>query len=342
MSDQNTTSSSEGTEGNAGEELLDAFLAAEEQGVADSKGFERPTQNANGEGDTPDDEANATEDVQTEAEAEAAPEGDEEAEVEATEPDGDYVEHEGKKIAVSELMDAYKFKQSTFGQLDQIRNEVVTRTQQQMAGQAQELKQRTEALDSAFEYLEALYPTFQRPPASMLVAGSPDYDPDTYHYLTRQIDEIEARKAEAKSQVEKAREQRKQEASKQAEQAIAQSAQILARVVPGWSDPKAMIAGIGQLQDALKAHYHFDDAVLNTVTDPRFYLVALDAAKYRALQAKGAPKPKEGAKAAPRLVRSTAKPSAAAPAQRQRAKAMEALRKTGKTTNLEAIWGDHI
>lgn len=326
-------------EASVDDQLLDAFLGAEAQSTETAKAFQRPGEGAQTtDGEEPA-EVEASDEETAEAEAETAPEGDEEAEVEAAEPDGDYVEHDGKKIAVGDLLEAYKFKQSTEGQIDQFRQNLVTQANQYVDNQKAELTRRTEALDSAFEMLQALIPKYQRPPPSMLDKNSQDYDPDAFHYLNIQINQMEERVKDARQKVEDARKTRQTDAEQRDMQAVAQSAQYLAKVVPGWSDPKAMHDGVSQLQEALKANYGMTDAMINSVTDARFYLVALDAAAYRASLAKGAPKPKGVVKAAPRLVRSTAKPAATAPMARRQAKAADTLKKTGKVTDLEATYG---
>ena len=323
-----------------GGDLLDAFLGEEGYGAEDSKQFERPAPD-----DTTDEEpveASAEDEDTDEAEAEAAEEGDEEAEVEAEEPDGDYVEHEGKKLAVTELVAAYQFQKTTEGQLDQLRHQVIDRATQEVETYKQEWNERAEALDSAYEYLQTLVPDYDRPPVSMLDRGSSDYDPDTYHYLNRQIDEAEGRKAEAYRQVSQARQIRGQEQAQQRQKAVADNAAKLAAEFPEWGNPETARVEAQKLTAALKQHYGFDDDTINSVVDYRFYKLAIDAAAYRASQAKGAPKPKGDAKAAPRLVRSSAKPAPQAKMGKRKAAAEQALKKTGKVTDLEAIFGDFV
>ena len=333
MSDPNTPQAAPADDGG---DLLDAFLGEEGYGVEDSKQFERRADT-----DEPI-EASADDEDTEEAEAEAAEEGDEEAEVEADEPDGDYVEHEGKKLAVSDLLAAYQFKSSTEAQLDQLRHQVVSRATQEVEVQKQAWTKRSEALDAAYEYVQSLVPDYDRPPASMLDRTSRDYDPDTYHYLNRQIDEIEGRKAQAYQQVTQAREFRKREQAQQRQQAVAQNAAKLAAEFPQWANPETARTEAAKLTTALKQHYGFDDETIASVVDYRFYKLAMDAAAYRASQAKGAPKPKGEAKAAPRLVRSSAKPAPQAKMGKRKATAEAALKKTGKVTDLEATFGDFV
>jgi hypothetical protein len=95
-----------------------------------------------------------------------------------------------------------------------------------------------------------------------------------------------------------------------------------------------------ELAGALKKHYGIDDATLQGVVDYRFFKLALDAVALRASKEKGAPKPKE-AKAAPKLVRSAAKPPVKGQGKRK-AEAERILKKTGKIADREAIFGDFV
>lgn len=326
----------------AGEALLDAFLGEEAAGAEDRKQFDRPTGDEPPEGEAAEAEAEG----EGEAEEITDPDEAEEAEAEAAEgaAQGDQVElPDGTKIAVEELIAAHQFKAQTENQLQQLRHHVVAQAQQEIEGTKQAWLGRTAEIEQVYEFLQSLVPNYERPPTSMLVQGSPDYDPDGYHFLNAKINEIEGRKGEAARRIQEARKVREQEAAENLRRSAEQSLAMLVAERPEWGDPAKFVPKRDALISSLKQNYKFDDAILNTVYDYRFYLMAEDAAAYRALKSKAAPKP-AGANApkAPRLIRTAANPGPKAAQSRRVAEAEKTLKRTGKVTDREAIFGKFV
>lgn len=326
------------SEPNAADELLDAFEAELDAGEDDSRGFERPHPGADAKAD--DHEGSEDEPVEADAEEQA----EEEAEETADEPDGDYVElDDGERVPIADLIEARQFRKQVEGNLDQLRHQVIEQTRQEVAQYQSAWTQRIDAVEQTYAALSELMPDMEPPPRSMLQRGSADYDPDQYHWLASMREDYMSRRAEAFQKVQHAREQQAAERENQMNQLVRQNLDVLRSEFPDrWGTPQKAAESAEELAAFLRSVYKFDDAAINSVIDHRFWKVAMDALAYRQAKAKGVPKPKGVEKASPRLVRS--KPSAAPEAQRAKAqaRATEVLRKTGKVTDREAIFGSYV
>lgn len=331
--------------------LLDAFEAEAEAGQEDAREFDKRSQARRAANPDADDEPNEAEpedgeDAEAiEAEAEDTPDDAEDA---ADEPPGeDFIELDGTKVALTELIEARQWKQQAESNLRQIETQVYQQAQQRANQMLGEWDTRFQTLDTAAEAIMQLMPELEPPSRTMLQRGHPDFDPDTYHMIKDMQSEYAAKRQAAFSQVEEARQLAKRQADERQShmhsEMLAQGVAALRREFPEqFGTPEAARKTASDLSDFLRSAYQFDDATINSVTDHRFWKLAMEAKAFRDAKARPLPKPKGAEKSAPRLVRSKAPAAPAAKGAKARNQALQALKKTGKITDREAIFGDFV
>jgi hypothetical protein len=347
--------------------LLDAFEASAEEADEEALELRRPDRADDDDGDDEDgegeeaaagrrkktdkDEDDEEDDDEKEARAKGA-EDDEHPETgDDDDAEGDYVEHEGKKISVDELLAAHKFKQDTEPQLEQIRQRVFDGAAQKVEEARTEWGKRFEQLDQAYAFISALIPEIEDPPVTMLQRGHADYDPDAYHQLKDYKAQVEAAKQKAAEAVKTARETKARDDAGKTQQQIQAAARAFIAKHPEWADQKVGKQKSDELFGLLQDTYGFSQQEINGIMDPRIFEVLLDAKAYRDLKKKPLPKPeKTAAKAGKsRIVRASAKGAPAGKASGERSvnatrekRALERVRKTGKVEDLEALYGRFV
>jgi hypothetical protein len=339
-----------GYDDDGGEGLLGAFEQELEFGEQDSAEFDRPKRargsDADDDGEDAGDDEDLDDDQDDEAAANAADKRGKRADDGADEPDGDYVEHEGAKLAVSDLLEAHKFKTQVTQTVAEVRQQVEQRFARELEPVKQQVTQRAGELEQQLNFIKTLVPKLEEPPASMLDANSEDYNPDGYHFLMRAHRELQAAIGKAEGFVSQAQKERQAELQKQQAAFVQDNARKLIELMPELKDPAKSKAFAGDMKGYL-ADVGFSELEIAGVTDVRLFKVLRDAMAYRAAQKKGAPKPKEEG-GRPRLVRGRDRPN---PGKDSRGRnpqgkkaAIDRLAKTGRVggSDLEAVFGDFI
>lgn len=343
--------------------LADAFEDALEASDADEEEFERPAEgrgrkrakggrrdkvdaaaddaedddadDEDGDDDRDDDADEDDEDDDREADDDG-----EEGEDDRDADDEDVIEHEGQNYRVSDLLESHKAFNEVRGQIDQIKAKV------EADGRAA-LKERTDAADAKvkemgdlLELVSALVPNLDAitPSTTMLDERHDDYNPDGYHFLKAQKEQVEDVLSKAREAVKAKADERKSDADKRAGDYIQREAQALLKVSPHLAKAEAQ----EKLRAELKQHFKMDDELMDRLVDHRLFVIAEAALKFAKAQAKGAPKPK--GRKAPRHVRGR---RGAAPSKGNRSReqaAADKLRRTGRVddNDLEDTFGRFI
>lgn len=320
--------------------LLDAFIAEGDLGdvasLADEEAPRDDTADVVTDADQPETDDETDEDTET-VEAKDADDAD------AEDEDGDFVEFETEdgateRVAVSDLLESHKQLTELGSNADEIRSQIA----EQATVQVQE---RTTALDNQIQQtvelyglLDALMPKLEQPSQELLNPQSPHYNPDAYREQMNAVQEVQSVMDGAKAKMTKLKEQYQKEAvQRQKLQAQSDWAKLTAKDKT-WLQPGAE-KRLDDVRTAASKLYGIDTKLISSITHPGFIQMAEDAKLYREAKAKPAPKTKKGA---PRLVKGGSKRKAADPSASRRAKANDALRKTGRVTDLEGVWGEFL
>lgn len=355
--------------GDGGEGLLDAFEAELEAGERDSAEFGRGAKRARageddedvdggrGEGDE-DREGQGDDDGDDDPDKDGA---DDKADTKAAktkdkdkddgdggeDPDGDFVEHEGNKFAVRDLLDAHQFKQNVTGTVDEISRQATAHYRGQVDERVRAFDTKFSEIEKSFELISGLLPNLEPPPKSMLDKSSKDYDPDQYHYLLQTQAELKEAFEAAKQKIDAAREERGKVAEKRYRDYLAEQGALLRKNHPEFGDAAKATAKFQQISDFMGKTYGFDAAEVRKVADARIFSVIMDAMAFQEAKSKGLPKPKnEGGK--PRLVKGGGRPDPARGKARPEGAgdkaALDRLHRTGRVraNDLEAVFGEFV
>lgn len=317
-------------EGEKNEGLLDAFLAAEAQPDEDAEGLP-PIEGA----------LDAQEPAEAEETEEAEdPEGAEDGAGEET----DYVEltnEDGttERVPLDELLEAHRITKELGSTTSQITQKITEAASQQVRQRTQRLDQTIEGAVQVYQLVQQLMPKISDPDPAMLDRTSRLYDPDGYREQAEAVRQIRDIMGQAENGLRQTLKQR-DEAQTEAQRLEMDRHWIaLQSADQTWQKGDAG-KRLNSLRTDVTSLYGFAPQEVAGIFDHRFILMAQDAAAYRKAQ-KTALTPKT--KAQPKLVRTTpgGKTSKSPNTERQ-VKAREALRKTGRTGDLEATWGKFV
>lgn len=240
------------------------------------------------------------------AETEAAPEAEPEDPEFELALDG----AEPAKVKLSELSEGYKqwtaLKDQVGTVVARVESQALHRQAETLQAYSQGVTQRLQQIDA---YLATL-PQPQPPDMAMLDRNNPaKYDPERYMMEKARYDQIVGFQSQQMQQRQQLAQQQQQAVQQQEALRAQAELQTLARMWPEWADPAKAAAEADTMVRELGKHYKLDPETLDSVSDHRFFLVARDALKYRALQ-KGADVQKAVAtkREAPRATRSTQTP----------------------------------
>lgn len=345
------------------EGLIDAFeqeLDFSEQEEAEFSRPQRGKQRASdddddGEDDDPEggdeDDQDEDDDEDEPAEAKAADDRKRDKSAnEAEEPEGDYVEHEGKKIAVAELLQSHKFRTEVGDQITQIRERVYERATQEMETQKAAIDTAVKSANEMMALVKQLVPELQAPSLSMLDARSDDYDPEAYHQILALHEQYKTLRAAAEGKLKEANEAAEKEQRTRHSRLLEEQARKLVAKYPEFADPAKGKAKSAEVREFLTKSYGFSEAEVNGILDARLFDVIFDAKAHRDAVAKGKPK-LEKEKATPRLVRRQAREAPTRTGKKGgqgnrqgRRGVIDEVRRTGKVRSdqLEGYWGDLI
>ncbi|WP_287994341.1 hypothetical protein [Acidiphilium sp.] len=328
-------------ENDGGSGLLDAFLAsaADHEGE-DPSGLPPPNQ---------DESANAAQpsgEETEEEEGEGIQGAEETAEGAETETDGDFVEFEGEdgeptRVPLDQLIEGYKQSQQFGSNANQIRHEVTEAAQAFVRERVQRLDKTLDGAVQAYNLVQKLVPQIKEPdPAVYLNPNSPHYDPEGYAARIEGIRQIRQIMQDAEGGLKTALEQRRVAAQEEFRMNADRHWVALQNADPTWKKGDAA-QRMASLRSDVGSAYGFSAEELGTIVDHRFVLMAQHALAFqKAQKATIAPK----AKTPPKVIRGAGNRGGKADTKeaQRRAKAREDVRKTGRTSDLEAFWGEHL
>lgn len=322
----------------SGGDLLDAFIDTGD--FADADYLELPEEapkeaaQAATDADTPETDEDADENEEIEAK---------DAEDAEADDDGDYVEFDTEdgtteRVSVSELLEAHAQFKQLGSDSEQIRSQIAEAYQAELAPVKEAYDAQVNQLAETYALLTELMPNVEPPSTEMLDERSQYYNPQAYRQQLDAYERVNGVMGNAREKIQKAREEHQQLQDQQRTVQAQKDWQALVSADKTWTegDPAKRL---GELRSHVAKAYGIDPQIVESITNPGFIRMAEDAKAYRAAKSKTI-KPK--AKTAPRLVKGgTARKTANAKTARQKA-ADAQLKKTGKVTDLEAVWGSFL
>lgn len=326
-----------GTESGGGD-LLDAFIGTGDFNDADYLDLPEKAPNEAAEAATDADQPDEVEDESEETEVEAKDAEDAEAD-----DDGDYVEFDTEdgtteRVSVSELLEAHAQLKQLGSDSEQIRTQIAQQYQAELAPVKEAYSQQVNQLAETYALLNELLPNVEPPSLEMLNEQSQYYNPRAYREQLAAYEQVYGVMGEARERIQRLQAEHQQLQNKQRQEQAQRDWQALVSADQTWTQGDA-VKRLNSLREHAAKTYGIDPKIVAEITNPGFIRMAEDAKAYREAT-KGKIKPK--AKAAPRLVKGgTARKSASAKSARQKA-ADAQLRKTGKVSDLEGVWGEFL
>jgi len=312
--------------------LLDAFLAASDEA---DKVFEADQTEGAAEAQEPEEEVEA--EAEASEEAEGAEEGAEESEAD------DYVEltdDEGNtsRVSLNELVEAHRKLQGIGSSESQIRQEITEAAARQVQDRMQRLDETVGQALQSFQLVQQLVPRVKEPDPVMLDRNSPYYNPQAYREQAEAVRQVKEIMGQAEGQLKETLEKRQAAAREQAQMDMDRHWISLQKADESWTkgDPVKRLTG---LRNEVTNLYGFKPEEIAAIYDHRFVLMVQDALSYRKAQKTAL---KAQPKAAPKLVRAASAKGTKSPQSKRKAQANAALRKTGRVTDLEAVWGEFL
>lgn len=324
----------------SGGDLLDAFIDTGDFNDADYLELpeEAPKEAAQAatDADTPETDEDADENEEIEAKDDAD-EGDQ------ADDDGDYVEFDTEdgtteRVSVSELLEAHAQFKQLGSDSEQIRSQIAEAYQAELAPVKEAYDTQVNQVAEIYGLLSELLPNVEQPSTEMLDDRSQYYNPAEYRRQLDAFERVNGVMGQAREKIQKAREEYQELQANQYKQRAQKAYQELVAADKTWAEGNSA-QRLEDLRGYVSSTYGIPREEVDSVVSSGFVRMAEDAKAYRAAKSKTI-KPK--AKTAPRLVKGgTARKTANAKTARQKA-ADAQLKKTGKVTDLEAVWGSFL
>ena len=326
-------------ENDGGQGLLDAFLASAEESAAN------PDTGLPEDEDGEDESANEAQPSEGETDETEEVEGAEKDE--GADEDGEFVEFDGEdgekvRVSLEEIIDGYKQSQQFGSNVNQIRHQVTEAAQAVVRERVQKLDKTLDGAIQAYNLVQRLVPQIQEPdPAIYLNPNSPQYDPEGYAARIEGIKKVKAILAEAEGGLKTALESRRGQADEEMKLNADRHWVALQNADPSWKKGDAG-KRLSDMRTQVGSLYGFSPQELQTIIDHRFVLMAQDALAFKKAQKTTIqPKPKGSAK----VIRGTGNRTGADTGSKdakRRQQARAEVKKTGRTSDLEAFWGEHL
>lgn len=321
-------------------DLLDAFMDAGD--FADADYLEQPKEapedvaQATEEADTPETDDEDAEDTEIEAKDDAE-------ESDQADDDGDFVEFDTEdgtteRVSVSELLEAHQQFKQLGSDSEQIRSQIAEAAQAELAPVQEAYNSQVNELAQTYALLQELMPNVEQPSMEMLNEQSQYYNPQAYRQQLAAYERVNEVMGDARGRITQAQEQHQKLLADQQKQQAQKHWQALVSADKTWAEGNPA-KRLGDLRSHVSSAYGIAPEVVANITEPGFIRMAEDAKAYRAAKSKTI-KPK--AKTAPRLVKGGTARKSANPKDARSRKANDTLRKTGRVTDVEAVWGEFL
>lgn len=285
--------------------------------------------------DEPDAVEATTEEAPKEEKAEP-----EKGEAEATEELSDTVMIGEDEVALTDLVDAYQSRQSDSVQVEARVEELTQEARAEVARQVQPMLAERQELVTALERVKSFNPLPAEPDASLLDSHSENYNPDRYHQQRAQFDQASRQMGEIEQHIAQQRQAMEQQHSLINQQEVDRQADLLRKAWPEVAAEGGAELVKGFASD-LERMYGIDAAMVDTITDHRFYLLARDALTHRRMGEK-TPEIRRKAAQAPKLIKSGAKSKAPDPSTKAATEARKKLAKSGNLVDAAAAFEQYL